>query len=59
MPQEDVVAFTFWATPELREAVRRLSRIKRRTIQALMVEALEDLVAKYNKSSVPQQGDDR
>jgi hypothetical protein len=51
MPHNDLVAFTFWATPELSEAVKRLSRRTGRTVQALMTEAMEDLVRKYGEKS--------
>ena len=42
----DVVAFTFWAPRELRDAIKRLSKLTGRTMQELMVEALEDFVSK-------------
>ena len=35
--------FAFWAKPELREAVKCLSLAKKRTLQALLGEAVKDL----------------
>jgi predicted transcriptional regulator len=47
MPR-DVVAFTFWAPPELKDGIKRLSKVTGRTMQELMVEALEDFVSKQS-----------
>jgi hypothetical protein len=48
MPNKDI-AFTFWAKPEIKEAVKRLAGTTGRTLQALMIEALEDLLLKHGK----------
>jgi hypothetical protein len=45
--REDLVAFTFWAPRELKESLKRLSKVSGRSLQDLMGEALADIVAKH------------
>ena len=51
--RSELKVFAFRAKPELREAVKCLSLTKKRTFQALMVEAVEDLLAKHKTKSEP------
>ena len=43
------IAFTFWTEPELRQRVKRLSVDTGISVQALMEEAVQDLIGKYGK----------
>jgi hypothetical protein len=47
--REGQVSFTFWTTPKLRNEVKRLAIDIGRSVQELMEEATEDLLAKHAK----------
>jgi|RhiMetdeSRZDD1v2_1073273.scaffolds.fasta_scaffold590987_2 antitoxin-like ribbon-helix-helix protein len=44
---KDRIAFTFWAPPEQKDAIKGLSARTGKSIQDLMVEALRDLIDKH------------
>jgi len=49
--REELVSFTFWTSPKLRNDVKRLSIDIGKTVQELMEEAAKDLLSKYGKRS--------